>query len=88
MSCLRRQLLKEYTISCARDVRDRSFASICRGELMSVFGDTRKYCATHLSIGRHAVRAAKMMLRVSDDLGAEVVRNRLHHLMSHVGDVR
>jgi len=62
MSCLRRQLLKEYTISCARDVRDRSFASICRGEP----SDTRKYCATHLSLSRHAVRAAEMMLRVSD----------------------
>jgi len=66
MSCLRRQLLKEYNDLVRLDVRDWSFASICRGEPMSVFGDTRKYCATHLSIGRHAVRAAKMMLRVSD----------------------
>ena len=56
MSCLRRQLLKEYTISCARDVRDRSFASICRGEPISGLGDTRKYCATHLSVSWHAAR--------------------------------
>jgi len=88
MSCLRRQLLKEYNDLVRLDVRDWSFASICRGEPIFGLRDTRKYCATHLSIGRHAVRAAKMMLRVSDDLGAEVVRNRLHHLMSHVGDVR
>ena len=66
MSCLRRQLLKEYTISIAWDVCDRSFASICRGEPMSGFGDARKYYATHLSLSRHAVRAAEMMLRVSD----------------------
>ena len=30
--------------------------------------------------------AGPMVLRVC--LGAEVVRDRLHHLMSHVGDVR
>jgi len=66
MSCLRRQLLKEYNDLVRLDVRDWSFASICRGEPMSGFGDARKYYATHLSLSRHAVRAAEMMLRVSD----------------------
>jgi hypothetical protein len=56
VSCLRRQLLKEYNDLVRLDVRDRSFASICRGEPISGLGDTRKYCATHLSVSWHAAR--------------------------------
>ena len=65
MSCLRRQLLREYNDLVRLDVRDWSFASICRGEPIFGLRDTRKYCAT-LSISRPGARAATMMLLVSD----------------------